>query len=157
MLLNYQTLDNEQKMIQIRQKLLWQDDLQESDFKTFYDIVFYKPFSTDSKHTIYNKHQQLSYDFVSMCYENFGQENDTCLYGEVWLDVSNSSRSEVKNWLLYLAENYPQSHIFQALWDYYKSQNLNEKAKTYYLKAVSLSSDISQKDIIEKKLISEIK
>lgn len=157
LLLNYQSLDDEQKMIQIRQKLLGQNDLQESDFKTFYDVVFYKPFSTKSKHIIYNKHQQLSYDFVSMCYENFGQKNDTCLYGEVGLDVVNSSWPQVKDGLIYLAENYPQSHIFQALWDYYSYQDLDEKAKTYYLKAVSLSSDISQKDLIEKKLISEIR
>jgi len=156
LLLNYQQLWNESKMVQVRQKLLWQDDLQESDFKNFYDIVFYEPFSTDSKYTIYNKHKQISYDFVSVCYENFGQQNDTCLYGEVGLDVSNESRQDVENGLLYLAENYPQAHIFQALWDYYKSQNLDDKAKTYYFKAVSLVDDISQKTIIENKLISEI-
>jgi adenine-specific DNA methylase len=79
LLLNYQELEDEQKMVQIRQKLLWQDDLLESDFKSFYDIIFYEPFSTDSKYTIYNKYKQLSYDFVSVCYEDLWQKNDTCL------------------------------------------------------------------------------
>ncbi len=156
LLLNYQKLEDEQKMIQVRQKLLGQDDLVESDFKSFYDIVFYKPFSTDSKYTIYNKYKQLSYDFVSVCYEDLWQQNNTCLYGEVWLDVVNESRQDVENSLLYLAENYPQAQIFHALWDYYKFNNLDEKAKTYYLQAVSLTDDISQKSIIESKLISEI-
>jgi hypothetical protein len=70
LLLNYIQLNDEEKKVQIRQKLLGQDDLQQSDFKNFYDIVFYEPFSTNSKYTIYNKYRQLSYDFVSMCYEN---------------------------------------------------------------------------------------
>ncbi len=156
LLLNYQKLEDEQKMIQVRQKLLGQNNLVDSDFKNFYDVVFYQPFSTDSKYTTYSKHKQLSYDFVSVCYESLWQTNDTCLYGEVGLDVVNESRQDVQNGLLYLAENYPQAHIFQALWDYYKSQNLDDKAKTYYLKAVSLADNISQKSIIENKLISEI-
>ncbi len=156
LLLNYKALENESKMVQVRQKLLWQDNLQESDFKTYYDYVFYRPFSQDSKYTIYSKHKQLSYDFVSICYQDFWEKNDTCLYGEIWLDVINESRHSVQNWLLYLAENYPQSHIFQALWDYYKSQGLDDKAKTYYLKAVSLSDNTSQKNIIENKIISEL-
>jgi len=156
LLLNYESLENESKMIQVRQKLLWQNDLQESDFKTFYDYVFYEPFSKESKYTVYSKYKQLSYDFVSICYENFWEKNDTCLYGEVWLDLVNESRYNAKNGLLYLAENYPQAHIFQALWDYYKSQNEDDKAKTYYLKAASLTDNISQKNIIENKIISEL-
>lgn len=155
LLLNYEALEDETKMVQVRQKLLGQDDLQESDFKTFYDYVFYKPFAQDSKYTVYSKYKQLSYDFVSICYENLGEQNDTCLYWEVWLDVANESRHDVQNGLLYLAENYPQAHIFQALGDYYKSQNSDDKAKTYYLKAASLSDNISQKNIIEDKLISD--
>lgn len=157
LLLNYQSLWDEEKMVQVWQKLLGQNDLQASDFKSFYDYVFYKPFSEWARYVVYNTHKQLSYDSVSMCYENLGQNNDTCLYGEAGLDIVNENRKDVKHSLLYLSENYPQAHIFQALWDYYKSQNLDEKAKTYYLKAVSLSSDISQKDLIEKKLISEIR
>lgn len=156
LLLNYIQLNDEEKKVQVRQKLLGQNDLQQSDFKNFYDIVFYEPFSTNSKYTIYNKYRQLSYDFVSMCYENLWQNNDTCLYGEVWLDLVNESREDVENGLLYLSENYPQADIFQALWDYYKSKHLDEKSKTYYIKAASLTDNISQKDIIEQKLISEI-
>ena len=78
------------------------------------------------------------------------------MYWEVWLDVANDSREDVENNLLYLAKNYPQSNIFQALWDYYRYQKLDEKAKTYYLKAISLSNDISQKNLIEQNLVHTI-
>lgn len=156
LLLNYQQLWDEEKMVQIWQKILWQNNLKESDFKTFYDIVFYKPFSNNSKHKIYNKYKQISYDYVNTCYEKFGQKNDNCLYGEVWLAIVNEDRQDVENSLLYLSENYPQSSIFQALWDYYKYQKLDNKAKTYYLKAISISDDIFQKSLIEQNLVESI-
>jgi len=156
LLLNYTKLQDEEKMIQVWQRLLWQSSLKESDFKTFYDIIFYQPFSKNLKHNIYKKYKQISYDYVSTCYEIFGQTNDTCLYWEVWLDIANNTLEDVENNLLYLAEKYPQSHIFQALWDFYKNKNLNEKAKTYYLKAISLTENISQKNLIEQHLAETI-
>ncbi|MBO4516368.1 hypothetical protein J5751_02845 [bacterium] len=45
LLLNYEQLDKSEKMVQIWQKLLGQYNLTESDFKYFYDTVFFKPFS----------------------------------------------------------------------------------------------------------------
>ena len=156
LLLNYDILQNEEKIVQILQKLLGQNNIGESDFKTFYDIVFYKPFAKNSNYNIYKKYKQMSYDYISVCYEKFGESNDTCLYWEIWLDIVNDTLQDVENNLLYLAEKYPQSHIFQALWDYYRNNNLDEKAKTYYLKAISLTENISQKNLIEQNLADTI-
>lgn len=153
LLLNYQKLKDESRMIQVWQKLLGQDDLTESDFKTFYDIVFYKDFANNTKHTLYRQYKQMSYDYVFICYDRFWQENDTCLYGEIGLDIANENWSDLENNLIYLSNKYPQSHIFQALWDYYKKQKQTEKAKTYYLKAISLTDDLSQKNLIEQNLV----
>jgi len=153
LLLNYQKLDDDEKIVQIWQKLLWQNDLKESDFQTFYDFVFFKDFANNQKNTIYKKYKQLAYDYVFACYEQFGQVNDTCLYGEVGLNIANNNLELVENNLLYLVEKYPQSHIFQALWDFYNNNKQQEKAKTYYLKAISLSKNIFQKKIIEQNLV----
>lgn len=149
LILNYQKLWDTENMVKIRQKILWQYDLNASDFKTFYDIVFYQPFSIGEEKNIFKSYKQLSYDYVSMCYNNFGPNNPTCIYWEVWLNIANQTRQYVENSLLYLAENYPQSYIFQALWDYYRYQNLDSKAKTYYLKSISLSENNQQKNTIE--------
>ncbi len=153
---NYQALWDDSKTIQVRKKLLWQDDLSKSDFKNFYDIVFYRPLSEWKNHSIYKQERQLSYDFVGMCYDQFGTSEAICLYWEVGMDIANKNRENVENSLLYLADNYPESSIFQALGDYYTSHNSSKKAKTYYLKAVSLSDNTSQKNIIENKIISEL-
>ena len=156
LLLNYRKLQDEERMIQVWQRLLWQNNLKTSDFKTFYDVVFYQPFSNNTKHNVYSKYRQISYDYVSTCYDIFGQTNDTCLYGEVGINIANENLDDVENSLLYLAEKYPQAHIFQALWDFYKNKNLNEKSKTYYLKAISLTENISQKNLIEQNLADTI-
>lgn len=153
LLLNYEQLRRAEKMVQIWQKLLWEYNLTESDFKYFYDIVFFKPFSQWETSAIYENYRQMSYDMVSMCYDKFGYKNDTCIYWEVWFNLTNWLRLSVEENLLYLAENYPQANIFQALWDYYKKNNDKDKAKYYYIKAISFSDDSIQKWLMESSLL----
>lgn len=153
LLLNYEKLKKDEKMVQIWQKLLWEYELTESDFKYFYDIVFFKPFSQWETSAIYENYRQISYDMVSMCYDKFGYKNDTCIYWEVWFNVINWLRLSVEENLLYLAENYPQADIFQALWDYYKKNSDKDKAKSYYIKAISFSDDSIQKWLMESSLL----
>ena len=153
LLLDYEQLNKYEKMVQIWQKLLWEYNLIESDFKYFYDIIFFKPFSQWEKSTIYENYRQISYDMVAMCYDKFGYKNDTCIYWEAWFNITNWLRLSVEESLLYLAENYPQANIFQALWDYYKKNNNKTKAKSYYIKAISYSDDSVQKSLMESSLL----
>ena len=152
-LLDYEKLWQKEKMVQIWQKLLGEYNLTESDFKYFYDIVFFQPFSQWEKSTIYENYRQISYDMVAMCYDKFGYKNDTCIYWEVWFNITNWLRNWVEESLLYLAENYPQANIFQALWDYYKKNNDKNKAKLYYIKAISFSDNSIQKWLMESSLL----
>jgi len=153
LLLDYEQLDKTEKMVQIWQKLLWQHNLTESDFKYFYDMVFFKPFSKWEKSIIYENYKEMSCDMVSMCYDKFGFKNDTCIYWEVWFNIVNWLRSSVEESLLYLAESYPQASIYQALWDYYKKMNQKSNAKSYYIKAIALSDDTAQKTNIQNILL----
>ena len=153
LLLDYEKLGQKEKMVQIWQKLLGEYNLTESDFKYFYDIVFFQPFSQWEKSTIYENYKQISYDMVAMCYDKFGYKNDTCIYWEVWFNITNWLRNWVEESLLYLAENYPQANIFQALWDYYKKNNDKAKAKSYYIKAISYSDNSIQKWLMESSLL----
>ena len=153
LLLDYEQLNKPEKMAQIRQKLLWEYNLTQSDFKYFYDTVFFTPFSKWEKSVIYEEYKQMSYDMVSICYDKFGYKNDTCIYWEVWFNITNWLRISVEDNLIYLAENYPQASIFQALWDYYKKIGQKDKAKSYYLKAIALSSDSTQKTNIQSTLL----
>ena len=153
LLLDYENLWDKNKMVQIRQKQLWSNNLKESDFKYFFDQVFFIPFSKWEKFQIYREYWQMAYDFVSACYEQLWSQNATCLYGNVWIDMANSNRVSTKENLLYLADNYPQASVYQALWNYYKLMKDDSKAKTYLLKAVSMTNDSAQKNLIESILL----
>ena len=153
LLLDYEQMGKFEKMVQIWQKLLWEFNLTESDFKYFYDIVFFKPFSKWESSTIYENYKQISYDMVSICYDKFGFKNDTCIYWEVRFNLANWFLTSVEGNLLYLAENYPQASIYQALWDYYKKINQKSNAKSYYIKAIALSDDSTQKTNIQNILL----
>jgi tetratricopeptide (TPR) repeat protein len=153
LLLNYEKLWDTNKMIQVWQKQLWTYNLRENDFKMFFDFVFYTPFSMDEKFTIFLNYKQMAYDFVTTCYDKFGSKNDTCIYGEVWLDLANWDFVSAKSNLIYLSEKYPQANIFKALWDYYKKINEIWKAKDYYIKAASITNSPAQKMKLESILI----
>lgn len=155
MLLNYEKLWQFEKMAQIWQKMLWEYSLQESDFKYFYDTVFFWPFSHWQTSEIYENYRQMSYDVVVACYEKFGVKNDTCIYWEVWFNIVNWLWTYEEEHLLYLAENYPQASLYQALGDYYKKNNQKSLAKQYYLKSISMTDDSVQETLL-RSLLSDV-
>lgn len=154
LLLDYEKIWDENKMIQIWQKQLWTTKLKASDFTYFFDQIFFLPFSNGEQFELYKEYKQMAYDFVSLCYEKLWSNTDACIYGSVWLDIANSNRNSAIDNLLYLAENYPQASIYQALWNYYKLVWDDYKSKTYFLKAVSMSENTKQKNFIESTLLS---
>ena len=154
LLLDYKQMDDQNKIIQIRQKQLWTTALRESDFKYFFDEVFFTPFANGDRFTLYREYGQLAVDFVTMCFDKFGESNPTCIYGEVWLNIANSNRDSAQEELIYLADTYPQASIYQALWNYYKINGNLSKAKTYYLKAITMSENDNQKDNIQHILLN---
>lgn len=153
MLLSYEKLWQDEKMVQVWQKMLWDYGLIESDFKYFYDIVFFQPFAQWKESEIYENYSQISYDMVVACYDKFWLKNDTCIYWEVWYNIANWLWLYEEENLVYLAENYPQASIYQALWDYYKRNNQKDLAKKYYLKSVSMTHDSIQESILRSSLL----
>lgn len=156
LLLDYGKVQDKNKMIQIWQKQLWANALRESDFRYFFEEMFFVPFANGEKFGLYREYGQMSVDFVAMCFEKFGENNPTCIYWEVWLDIANSNWDSAKEWLIYLAENYPQASIYQALGNYYRLAWSVSKAKTYYLKAISMSENSTQVSNIQNTLLNII-
>lgn len=156
LLLDYEKIWDQNKKIQIRQKQLWNSSLKDSDFQYFFDQIFYIPFANGEKFGVYREYKQMVYDFVTACYEKLGADNATCIYGSVWLDIANSNWRSVRDNLLYLVQNYPQASIYQALWNYYKIIWDEKQSKNYFLKAVSMSQNTTQKNLIESTLIKNI-
>jgi len=152
MLLDYEKLWQYEKMAQIWQKMLWEFSLIESDFKYFYDTVFFNPFLHWQTSEVYDSYRQMSYDVVVACYDKFWVKNDTCIYWEVWFNIVNWLWVYEEENLLYLAENYPQAGLYQILGDYYKRNNQKSLAKKYYLKSISMTDDSIQETLLRSSL-----
>ena len=97
----------------------------------------------------------MSYDVVVACYDKFWVKNDTCIYWEVWFNIVNWLWTYEEENLLYLAENYPQASLYQALGDYYKKNNQKSLAKKYYLKSISMTDDSVQETLL-RSLLSDV-
>jgi hypothetical protein len=54
------------------QSILGQNNLDKSDFYTFFYNVFYLPFRNQEVFTIYNQNPALTTSFLDKCYQVFG-------------------------------------------------------------------------------------
>lgn len=154
LILNYIAWNDTDRLIRIRQSILWQDNLQKSDFYTFFYNFFFLPFKNQEIFAKYNQNPQLATSFLTKCYEVFDStDDDICIYGQAWQDIANKNWDAALDKLLYLSDHYPQSYIFHALWDYYLSQNDTQQSKQYYLKAVSMTDSEIEKSIIRQKMM----
>ncbi len=154
LILNYIAWNDTTKLVRMRQSILWQDNLQKSDFYTFFYNVFFLPLRNQEIFTIYNQHPELTTSFLDKCYQIFAYwDDDICIYWQAWQDIASSNRIWAKDKLLHISQNYTQWYILHALWDYYNHQKDTQQAKQYYLKAVSITTSEIEKTIIRKKLM----
>lgn len=157
-LLIYIATNNIKQQITTWHKILWQEDIQKEDFYQFFYEVIYRPITIGQPAEVYLTNPEMWLDVLSLCYEKVPQEDqDVCLYGEVWLDGIKVNRwAETKNKLLYLVDKYPNTYTYDAIANYYASQNQFEQAKTYYLKAISSATNQEEKNYIKSKIIEQI-
>lgn len=156
LVLNYLEWNDFSKLVRTRQWLLWQSDLEKSDFYNYFYNTFFKPFKDQEPSNIYKTNQTLAIAFLDKCYKTFWSwDSDICIYWQAWHDIISFNRETAKDKLLYLAEKYPSSYIYHALWDYYTFKKDSQKAKTYYIKAVSSSTSELEKNILRSKIIDQ--
>lgn len=154
MLLGYIQGDDSSNMIRIRQKLLGQPNLQPSDFSLLFDQLFYLPFRSGKPFALYAENPQLPDLYLRKCIDIFsGSQSDVCTYGQVWLQLAQQNLSWVGKELLSLAQLYHQSHLYHLLGDYYLQSKDEASAKTYYIKALSISDTLNEQTIIKHKLL----
>ena len=153
LLLNYQELQDSERMLSIWKKLLGQPQLEKSDFYVYFYEVLFRPFVEGENYSLYRADPQLAKDFVDRCETTLVDEDeDVCSYGDAGLLMLMGYHQEAKNKLLYIAKNYPQSYIFHSLGDFYAQQNDLDKAKKYYIKAISMPHNNYEESVLKNKL-----
>ena len=153
---DYLQLNQNSKLIAIWNKLLWNENLVDSDFYTYFYEAFYRPYSLWEDFDIYKYDTQLADKMLQVCAMRLPDtQRVVCTYGSIWKDIAMWNFDNLERSLLKLVENYPQWYLYQALWEYYVKQWDLDKAKAYLLKAVQLSQKTSEKNQI-KKLLQDV-
>lgn len=157
LVLAYEKIWDIENISRYQQKLLWQSDITNTDFYTYFYQSSYSPYSLWKNFDIYNQNQQLYILFLQKCeLSSFtGVEKDICEYWKLWFDVLQwTLDSQDSETIQNLANRYPQSYFYQVLWDI-SFKNLDiDQAKVYYTKADKLASDFIEKEVIKNKLIN---
>ncbi len=155
MLLSYIKVQDTNNMIRMFHNILWQQSLQTSDFALFFDQMLYVPFRTGSPFTLYTENQQLADMYLSKCWALFsGSQSDICSYGTIWIQLAKQDIVSIGDQLLSLTSKYQQSHLYHALGSYYASIAQIQMAKEAYVKALSISDDLKEQEVLKNKIAS---
>lgn len=152
-LLDYIQWEDTNGMIRTWQNILGESNLQSSDFSLFFDQMFYIPFRLGKPFALYFENPQLTDMYLGKCSTLFsGSQADVCVYGEVWLQLAKQNLSWIGQKLLSLAETYHQSSLYHLLGDYYVSLKQYPMAKEYYVKALSISDNLTEQSLLQNKI-----
>ena len=150
---DYLLLDQKNKLILSRNKMLWYDNLVASDFYTYFYEVFYRPYSEWSQYQLYAIDTDLAEKMIRLCAVRLPkEENAVCNYGSIGKNIALWKFEWLEQSLLNLATEYPQWYLYHALGEYYLQQWDLDRAKIYLLKAISLTQKGVEKMQIKKLL-----
>ena len=150
---NYIKLDQKNRLISTRNKLLWSENLVASDFYTYFYETFFHPYSEWLEYEIYAFDTELANKMLRVCAITLpDDERAVCTYWTIGRNIAMWQFDGLEQYLLNLVAEYPQWYLYQALWDYYVQQWDLEKAKVYLLKAISLTQKKSERSQIKKLL-----
>lgn len=155
LILAYEKLWDTANVASYQQKLLWQSDINKTDFYTYFYQTSFAPYSLWKTFDIYNHNQQLYVLFLQKCeLSSFaGADKDICEYWRVWLDLAqNTLDSQDQKTVQYLSILYPQQYFYQILWDISAKNSDIDQSKIYYSKAFKLTSDSTEQEIIKNKI-----
>ena len=147
---NYLLLDQKNKLISSRNKLLWYNNLVASDFYTYFYETFFRPYAEWQEFEIYAFDTELANKMIRVCGIILpSEERVVCTYWSIGRNIAIWQFEGLEQYLLNLVSEYPQWYLYHALWEYYIKQWDIDKAKKYLLKAVSMTQ--------KKREISQIK
>lgn len=155
--LAYQKLWDNENYSRYQQKLLWQSDIDKSDFYAYFNQSSLVPYSQWKPFSLYNINPQLYVLFLQKCELSMfqGADKDICIYGNIWFGLlQNTLDTQDEETILLLAKNYSQWYLYQILWDIKNKNSDLDKAKSYYSKALKFITNSREKEIIKTKISS---
>ncbi|MEI6425780.1 MAG: hypothetical protein WCO66_00335 [Candidatus Absconditabacteria bacterium] len=147
---DYIQLKANDKEKQIRTILAKQNDISPSDFSLYFYTIFYKSYFSIDQATI-ETYKELSSIFLQNCEDRF-TGSDVCLYGKLGKATLENTIQANEAEYIGLAERYKMSYIYHILGDYFTKNKQTKKAEQAYAKAIALTEDGKEKEIVKEKL-----
>ena len=156
LILSYIVLGESNRIFAWWQRLLWYPSVKASDFYSFYEEAFWKPYRHWKESFYLKQNVKLVQDYLSACLVSLKWDDlQVCTYWQLWLSaVQNSSLDEqMQLELTRLAKKYAKSELFQLLWDDALRKWDFEEATSSYMRALWLSTDIDEKNYLKQKIL----
>ena len=154
---DYLQLDQKNKLISSRNKMLWYEDLVSSDFYTYFYETFFHPYSEWNQYQLYAFDTELADKMIRVCAMRLSlDEKVVCKYWNIGKSIALWKFEWLEQALLDLTTEYPQWYLYHALGEYYLKQWDLNKAKAYLIKAVSMAQKRVEINQIKKLLQSAV-
>ena len=154
---DYLQLDQKNKLISSRNKMLWYEDLVASDFYTYFYETFFHPYSEWNQYQLYAFDTELADKMIRVCAMRLPlEEKVVCKYWNIGKSIALWKFEWLEQSLLDLTAEYPQWYLYHALGEYYLKQWDLNKAKAYLIKAVSMAQKRVEINQIKKLLQSAV-
>ncbi len=138
------------------QRLLWYPSIKASDFYSFFDEAFWKPYRRWKESYYMKQNMKLVQDYLSVCSLSLKWDNaQVCTYWQLWLYAiqKTSLTEELELELARLARKYAKPELFQLLWDAALERWDSEEATASYMRALWLTSNNEEMNYLKQKIL----
>lgn len=138
-------------------KLYSSNKLNEYDYYSIFDLVFYKPYQQKQPFRLFSENPVLIKKFIINCYKSLPVNSRfVCIYGRWWYYLANWEIDKTLRYLTSLVNYYPRNYIYETLWDIYSKKWDMTNAKKYYVDAMLYSDDQKDKKYIKDKILKTV-
>lgn len=157
LILSYYNIQDYKNMIEYMKKLLNKKQLDGYDYYTFFDILFYKPFSSWENYSLFHDNSKLALKYLAWCiWELDKSQSYICIYGKAWFFLAKWEQQKTLKYLQHIIKYYPRDYIYQKLWDIYYSNGDLDKSKRNYMLAIVSSSNQENRNKAKSQLLELI-
>ena len=156
LILSYIALWETDRIFAWWQRLLWYPSIKASDFYSFFEEAFWKPYRKWKESYYLKQNMKLVQDYLSVCSRSLKWDNvQVCTYWQLWLYAIQKTllTEDLQLELARLARKYAKPELFQLLWDAALEKWDTEEATASYMRALWLTSNNEEMNYLKQKIL----
>lgn len=142
LVLSYLALGEEKKALISWQRLIGYPELKKSDFYTFFQTAFWKPYLQGKKASYLEKDPELVKHFLTLCKKRLQKADaSVCAYGDLGYAISTGNdKAQYLSQANHFAKQYQQAEFYLLLGEIFGEKGHIEHAQDNFLKALKLAT-----------------